>query len=109
MTGKEVIDLSKVNFDAEVLRSEVPVILDFWAEWCRPCQIVKPILDELALCYDNKVKICKVNVEEENELSSRFRIISIPTIIIFKEGQMVDRIVGAKSRADFEEIINKYI
>ena len=83
------------DFKKDVLDSTVPVLVDFWAEWCGPCRIVAPVLDELAKEYDGKIKIAKVNVDENQQVSMDFHICSIPTLLFFKNGQMVKQLVGA--------------
>ena len=83
------------NFDAEVLLSSIPVFVDFYADWCGPCKMMSPVIDQLAAEYEGKIKVGKVNVDENNDLSVKYGIMSIPNMIFFKNGQPVDRIVGA--------------
>ncbi|MBE3592479.1 MAG: thioredoxin [Thermoanaerobacter sp.] len=97
------------NFEQEVVNSDVPVLIDFWAEWCMPCRMVSPIIDELAKEYEGKIKVGKINVDEENELAMKFRIMSIPTIGLFKNGKMVDKIIGARPKADFVKFIERHL
>jgi thioredoxin 1 len=92
--SKEVV-LTKENFKAEVLESKVPVLVDFWATWCGPCRMIGPIVDELAGEYEGRAKVGKVNSEEQPDLSGEYGVISIPTIIFFKNGKPVDQITGA--------------
>ncbi|MGF6990054.1 thioredoxin 1 [Lachnospiraceae bacterium PM6-15] len=92
-----VLHLTKDNFEAEVLKSDKPVLVDFWATWCGPCQMVGPILDELGEEVTD-AKICKVNVDEQPELAKEYRVMSIPTMIVFKDGKAAKREVGAKSK-----------
>ncbi|MDL2250838.1 thioredoxin [Lachnospiraceae bacterium OttesenSCG-928-J05] len=92
-----VLHLTKDNFEAEVLKSDKPVLVDFWATWCGPCQMVGPILDELGEEVTD-AKICKVNVDEQPELAKEYRVMSIPTMIVFKNGEVAKREVGAKSK-----------
>jgi thioredoxin 1 len=92
--SKEVI-LTKENFKAEVLDSKIPVLVDFWATWCGPCKMIGPIIDELAKEYDGKAKVGKVNSEEQTDLAGEYGVISIPTLIFFKNGTPVDQIIGA--------------
>ena len=96
------LNLTIDNFDSEVLKSDKPVLIDFWAPWCGPCQMVLPIIAELAEEVTD-AKICKVNVDENIELAQRFRVMSIPTLLVEKDGEVVKREVGAKSK---EEILS---
>jgi len=89
------LHLDEKNFDSEVVKSTLPVLVDFWAEWCGPCKMIGPIIDQLALDLQGKIKIAKVNVDESPELAGQFNVMSIPTLLIFKNGQPVDQIVGA--------------
>ena len=88
------------NFEEEVLRSEKPVLVDFWATWCGPCRMVAPIVEEIADEYDGRIKVGKVNVDEEPELSMQFRVASIPTLMVFKNGKLVNTAVGYRPKAD---------
>lgn len=97
------------NFSDEVMKSEIPVIVDFWAEWCGPCHIMSPIIDEVAKEYDGKAKIGKVNVDENQVISSQYGIMSIPTILVFKGGKIVSQLVGARPKKDLVDLIEKVI
>ena len=92
-----VITITKDNFESEVLKSPVPVLLDFWATWCGPCRMVSPIVDEIA-GERSDVKVCKVNVEEQRELAAAFKVMSIPTLVVMKEGKIVNRAMGARPK-----------
>jgi thioredoxin 1 len=89
--------------------SEGIVMMDFWAEWCGPCRMIGPTIDELAEEYEGKAKVCKVNVDEERELAEKYKIRSIPAIIFFKDGEIVDQMIGAASKDKFKEKIDKLI
>jgi thioredoxin 1 len=103
------IELTQANYDGEVLKSNVPVLVDFWATWCGPCQMVAPTIAKLAEEYAGKIKVGKVNVDEQGLLASQNAIVSIPTVIIFVNGKPVEKLVGAHSIDDYEDVIEKYI
>lgn len=94
------VRLTKNNFKDEVLNSDIPVLVDFWATWCGPCRMVAPIVEEIADEYDGRIKVGKVNVDEEPELSMQFRVASIPTLMVFKNGKLVNTAVGYRPKAD---------
>jgi thioredoxin 1 len=104
-----VLTVHEANFEQEVLKSELPVIVDFWAEWCGPCKVLSPIVEELAAEYKGKVKVGKVNVDENGALAGRFNVMSIPTLKFFKGGQIVGELVGAAPKATVEAEIKKVI
>jgi thioredoxin 1 len=89
------VEVTDANFDAEVIKSEVPVIVDFWAEWCAPCRMVTPLLEEIARDYAGRIKVAKLNVDDNREIATRFDIMSIPTVLLFREGEPVKQVVGA--------------
>lgn len=109
MVNEKVLELTKNNFEQEVMKSKGLMLVDFWADWCGPCRLVVPIIEQLADEYQDKLTIGKVNVDNEGELATKFRIMSIPTIMLFKEGKMVERLVGARSKEEFKSIIDKYL
>jgi len=94
-------------WEIDVMNSEVPVFVDFWAEWCGPCRMVSPVVEELSNDYDGKIKFVKVNVDEANELASKYNIFSIPTLAIFNKGQLVTQQVGAASKESYKNMIEK--
>jgi thioredoxin 1 len=95
MAGPNTLNITDANFEQEVLKSDVPVLLDFWAPWCGPCRLIGPVIDEIATERAGKAKIGKVNVDENQELAVKFRVSSIPMLLFLKNGQPVDQIVGA--------------
>ena len=100
--------ITKSNFEQEVMKSDKLVVVDFWATWCGPCRAIGPVVDELAEQYSGNVVVGKVNVDEERELSSRYKVMSIPTIMLFKNGEIVDKVVGLHSKEDLTELIDKH-
>ncbi|MGI6050490.1 MAG: thioredoxin [Acetivibrionales bacterium] len=100
-----VINVNKNTFENEIQGSNTPVLVDFWAPWCGPCRMLSPVLDELAGELRGQVKILKVNVDEEPELASKFGVMSIPTVIAFKQGKATNKVVGFRSKEDFKNMI----
>jgi len=104
-----MLNITKSNFEKEVISSEIPVVLDFWATWCGPCRMLSPVLDDLAAEYRDRVRFCKVNVDNEPELSARFGIASIPTLIFFKNGEAQKRAVGYREKYELEETLKELL
>jgi thioredoxin 1 len=107
MSAPNIVTLTNTNFDAEVLKSASPVLVDFWAEWCGPCKMIAPLLDELAGEYDGKVKIGKVNIDDFQDIATQYGIRAIPTLLIFKGGEVVEQIVGGRSKRDLKSSLDK--
>lgn len=103
------IIITNENFETEVLKSPIPVLVDFWAAWCGPCKVLSPIVEELATQYEGKLKVGKVNVDEESDLSNRYQILSIPTLKFFKGGELVSELVGAAPKTTIEAEIKKLL
>ena len=100
----KTLHITKDTFENEVLRSKIPVLLDFWAPWCGPCRMVGPILDEIAEERED-IKVCKVNVDEEPELANRYDVMTIPTLMVIKEGQIITQSSGARPKASILEML----
>jgi thioredoxin 1 len=107
MAEGNTIDVTDGDFQSQVLESDVPVLVDFWAPWCGPCKMAGPVLEKLAGEYDGKLKVCKVNVDEERQIASQHGIMSIPTMFLFKDGQVVDQVTGVTP--SFEADLKKKI
>lgn len=104
MSGN-VVNVTDVSFETDVLQSGMPVLVDFWASWCGPCKMVGPIVEELADDFAGKVKVCKLNVDENTKTAQAYGVMSIPTLILFKNGKEVDRVVGFRPKADLAELL----
>jgi thioredoxin 1 len=107
MSAANIVTLTETNFQKEVLESPTPVLVDFWAEWCGPCKMVAPILDELAGEYDGKVKVGKVNIDEHQSIATQYGIRAIPTLLIFKDGEVAEQVVGLRSKRDLKANLDK--
>lgn len=103
------ITITTENFDTEVLRSPLPVLIDFWAPWCGPCKMIGPVIDNIADEYSGKLKVGKVNIDEQAALAERYGISSIPTLLLYKDGEMVTRKSGAGQKRDIEALFNSFI
>src|SRR3954471_3730254 len=106
MASENVMELTDQNFEAEVLKSDKPVLVDFWAEWCQPCRMLTPTIEKLAKDYAGKVKVGKVDTDANRDVSMRFGISAIPTVILFKGGQVAQKFVGLRQEKDFKEVLD---
>ena len=109
MSGGQKITVNDGNFQAEVLDSQIPVLIDFWAEWCGPCKMISPMIDEIAEEYGDKIKVCKLNVEEGEKTAVNYSVLNIPTVMIFKGGEVMEKIVGVVPKNSLREKINMHI
>jgi len=109
MASELIKHVSDASFDADVLQSDVPVLVDYWAEWCGPCKMIAPILEEVSSAYDGKLQIAKMNVDENREIPAKFGIRGIPTLMVFKKGQLAATKVGAMSKAQLTTFIDQQL
>ena len=107
MAHENIIELDSKNFESEILKDKLTLV-DFWAEWCGPCRMVAPVLDELAEEMDGKVRIGKVNVDDNRELSAKYQVQGIPTFLLFKNGELQDRVTGAMPKSAFQKLIDRH-
>ena len=103
------VTISQENFTDEVVQSQVPVVVDFWAEWCMPCKMIAPVLEQISQDYAGKLKVAKVNVDDNGEIAQKFNIVSIPTLLLFKDGAVVGQQVGAVPRETIEGMFKAYV
>ncbi|NLJ40333.1 MAG: thioredoxin [Clostridiales bacterium] len=105
MTNNKIIILNSNNFEKEITNSKLPVLVDFWASWCGPCKMIEPFIDQLADDFHGKAKVAKVNVDEETSLASKFGVMTIPTLILFNNGRIVDKMTGVHPKADLVKFV----
>ena len=109
MAGPNTFTITDSTFDSEVLRSDVPVLVDFWAAWCGPCRMMEPTIDAIAADYAGKAKVGKLNVDENNGVAMRYNIRGIPTLLLFKGGQVVEQKVGAVGKSDVQKMLDAHV
>ena len=107
MANNNVIHIGSEEAFDKLITGDVPVLVDFWATWCGPCRMIAPIVEEIATQYADKVIVAKVDVDEQGELAQRYRIMNIPTLLLFKQGEIVDKAIGARPKAALEQMLNK--
>ncbi|MBU2529509.1 MAG: thioredoxin [Elusimicrobia bacterium] len=103
------IELTDAKFEEEVLKSEMPVLVDFWAPWCGPCKMLGPVIEELATEYEGKVKVCKLNTDDNPDAAAQYKISAIPTVLFFKDGAQVNEIVGMQSKEEIKKILDELL
>lgn len=106
MTAANVLHVNDSNFKSEVLEAKIPVLVDFWASWCGPCKMIAPVIEELASDYEGKIKVCKLNVDENNT-AEEYGVMSIPTMVIFKNGKEINRLVGFMPKANLAKVLDQ--
>ncbi len=109
MASEAIVELNDSSFDTEVINSEKPVLVDFWAPWCGPCKALGPVIEEISNDFVDRVKVGKVNVDENPEISMKFGIRSIPTLLVFKNGKVQDQIIGAVPKSEIEKALEKVV
>jgi thioredoxin 1 len=109
MSSENILELTTSNFDDETKKADAPILVDFWAEWCGPCRMVAPVLEQLAKDYAGKVRVGKVDVDEHSSIAARYGVQSIPTLLLFKQGKVVEQYIGATSRDVLAKILDKHL
>ena len=105
--AENIIEVTDSSFEEEILKSDVPALIDFWATWCAPCKAIAPIVEEMATKYDGKLKVAKMNVDDNQSTPGKYGVRSIPTLILFKNGEVADQVIGAVSKSHIEDFIDR--
>ncbi len=108
MASNAIVEVTDATFDADVLKSDKPVLVDFWATWCGPCRAIAPIVDELATEFSGKVKVSKMDVDRNGATPMRYKVTGIPTLLVFKNGQVVEQMVGYRSKEDIQKALQRH-
>jgi len=109
VASDKILTLNDKNFQDEIKGTQVPILVDFWAEWCAPCRMIAPMLDEIAEEYEGKIKIGKLNVDQNRSIAAQFGVMSIPTLIVFKGGEMVEQMIGAQPKENLLKVLQSVI
>ncbi|MGB0714630.1 MAG: thioredoxin [Phycisphaerae bacterium] len=109
MAGANTLEFNDGNFEQDVIGAETPVLVDFWAPWCGPCKALGPVIDELANDYEGRVKVGKLDTDGSQDVAAKFQISSIPTVIVFNNGEIVDRFVGLRSKRDYQAVLDRVL
>ena len=109
MAGPDTLEFTDDSFDSVVLNADVPVLVDFWAEWCAPCKALGPVIDELATEYGGKIKVGKVDTDANRETAVRFQVSAIPTVILFNNGEIVEKFIGLRSKKEFQSALDRLV
>ncbi len=109
MAGSQMVEVTEMNFEQEVLKSEKPVLVDFWAEWCGPCRMIAPAVEQIANEYEGRARVVKLDVDKNLGITTRYQIRSIPTLLIFKNGQIQEQLVGAQSKDVISRMLEKHL
>lgn len=109
MAGEKIMILKESNFNQVISEAITPILVDFWAEWCGPCKMIGPVLEEIASEFEGKIQVAKLDVDENQNTASNFKVISIPTLILFKDGKEMERSIGFKTKDELHRLLNKYV
>ena len=109
MASEKIMILNETNFNQVISETTIPILVDFWAEWCGPCKMIGPVVEEIASEFEGKVQVAKLDVDENQNTASNYKVVSIPTLILFKEGKEMERSIGYKNKDELRRLLNKYL